>query len=253
MLASEAEAAMQRLEHEHTPKAIHDRLQQEHEPSYLRDWIYGGIDGAVTTFAVMAGVAGAALSPAIVLILGVANLVADGFSMAAANYSGTKTQIDDARRLAEVERRHIALVPEGEREEIRQILMSKGLEGRALEDAVAAITSNERVWVETMLTEEYGLSRALPNPLTAAFYTFWAFVTCGAVPLIPFIIGAPHAFRWSVGATALVFFVIGSIKSRWSLAPWWRSGFETLAIGMSAAGIAYVIGYLLRDIAGVAL
>ncbi len=241
------------LEHEHTAKAIRDRLQQELRPNYLRDWIYGGIDGAVTTFAVMAGVAGASLSPGIILILGIANLIADGFSMAAANYSGTKTEIDDARRLAEVERRHIELVPEGEREEIRQILISKGLTGQALEDAVAAITSNEKVWIETMLSEEYGVSRSMPNPITAALYTFWAFVTCGAVPLIPFIAGVPNAFQWAIVATGVVFFIIGSIKSWWSLASWWRSGLETLAIGMSAAGIAYVIGYLLRHLVGVDL
>lgn len=239
------------LEHEHTSKAIRERLQEGHRPNYLRDWIYGGIDGAVTTFAVMAGVAGAALSPAIVLILGVANLIADGFSMAAANYSGTKTEYDDMLRLAEVEKKHIALVPEGEREEIRQILANKGLTGSALEEAVAAITSNEKVWIDTMLTEEYGLSPSVPNPLVAALYTFWAFVTCGIVPLIPFVLGVSNAFRWSVLATGVVFFAIGSIKSRWSLAPWWRSGLETLIIGMSAAGLAYAVGYLLRNLVGV--
>lgn len=177
------------LEHEHTSKAIRERLQEGHRPNYLRDWIYGGIDGAVTTFAVTAGVAGASLSPTIVLILGLANLIADGFSMAAANYSGTKTEYDDMLRLAEVEKKHIALVPEGEREEIRQILANKGLTGSALEEAVAAITSNEKVWIDTMLTEEYGLSPSVPNPLVAALYTFWAFVTCGIVPLIPFVLG----------------------------------------------------------------
>ena len=239
------------LEHEHTSKAIRERLQEGHRPNYLRDWIYGGIDGAVTTFAVTAGVAGASLSPTIVLILGLANLIADGFSMAAANYSGTKTEYDDMLRLAEVEKKHIALVPEGEREEIRQILANKGLTGSALEEAVAAITSNEKVWIDTMLTEEYGLSPSVPNPLVAALYTVWAFVTCGLVPLIPFVLGVSNAFRWSVLATGVVFFAIGSIKSRWSLAPWWRSGLETLIIGMSAAGLAYAVGYLLRNLVGV--
>ena len=238
------------LEHEHTSKAIRERLQEGHRPNYLRDWIYGGIDGVVTTFAVTAGVAGASLSPAIVLILGVANLIADGFSMAAANYSGTKTERDDMLRLAEVEKKHIAVVPEGEREEIRQILASKGLSGSALEEAVTVITSNEKVWIETMLTEEYGLSRSLPNPTVAALYTFWAFVTCGAVPLIPFALGVSDALRWSVLATGVAFFTIGSIKSRWSLAPWWRSGLETLLTGMSAAGLAYIIGYLLSNLVG---
>ena len=239
------------LEHEHTSKGIRERLQEGHRPNYLRDWIYGGIDGAVTTFAVTAGDAGASLSPTIVLILGLANLIADGFSMAAANYSGTKTEYDDMLRLAEVEKKHIALVPEGEREEIRQILANKGLTGSALEEAVAAITSNEKVWIDTMLTEEYGLSPSVPNPLVAALYTFWAFVTCGIVPLIPFVLGVSNAFRWSVLATGVVFFAIGSIKSRWSLAPWWRSGLETLIIGMSAAGLAYAVGYLLRNLVGV--
>lgn len=244
---------MQPLEHEHTAKAISERLKQEHRPNYLRDWVYGGIDGAVTTFAVIAGVAGASLSTGIVLILGLANLVADGFSMAAANYSGTKTEVDDLRRLTETERRHIAVAPDGEREEIRQILMGKGLTGQALEDAVAAVTSNENVWVETMLTEEYGLRRAQPNPLTAALYTFSAFLTCGAVPLVPFLFGVSDAFQWAIVATGAVFFAIGSVKSRWSLTPWWRSGLETLLIGMGAAGIAYLLGYLLRHFVGVDL
>lgn len=242
-----------KLEHEHTREAISIRLKEERRPNYLRDWVYGGIDGAVTTFAVISGVAGASLSAGIVLILGVANLVADGFSMAAANYSGTKTEIDDIKRLAEVERRHIARVPEGEREEIRQILAGKGLGGPALDDAVEAIASNEKVWIETMLAEEYGLPSTVRRPLAAGLYTFSAFVLCGAVPLVPYLLGQEHAFRWAIGATGLVFFLIGSGKSRWSLAPWWQSGIETFLIGMAAAGLSYLVGYTLRHLVGVDL
>ena len=81
-------------EHSHTREGISERLSQARRPNYLRDWIYGGIDGTVTTFAVVSGVAGAQLSSQVVIILGLANLLADGFSMAASNYSGTKTEID---------------------------------------------------------------------------------------------------------------------------------------------------------------
>ena len=237
------------LEHDHSEDGIRLRLAEENRPNYVRDWVYGGIDGAVTTFAIVAGVVGAALSAKVILILGLANLIADGFSMAASNYSGTKTEVDDLERLRAIERRHIALVPEGEREEIRQILRSKGLTGQALEEAVNAITSNEETWINTMLAEEYGLTPVVRTPAMSALATFSAFLICGVVPLLPFIISIPNPFMISLITTGLVFFLIGTIKSLWSLAPWWRSGLETLVIGLLAAGMAYLVGYLLRGFA----
>lgn len=73
--------------------AIRERLSQPPKRSHLRDFIYGGIDGAVTTFAVVAGVAGAGLSATVVIILGVANLIANGFSMAVSNYAATRAEL----------------------------------------------------------------------------------------------------------------------------------------------------------------
>ena len=128
-----------KLEHSHEHDAISRRLAEENKPNYVRDWVYGGIDGAVTTFAIVAGVVGAQLSSGIILVLGLANLLADGFSMAASNYSGTKSEIDDRERLKEIERKHIKHAPDGEREELRQILQAKGLKGSALEEAVEAM------------------------------------------------------------------------------------------------------------------
>src|ERR687890_184245 len=128
------------MEHEHSKQAIARRLSAAPSSSYLRDWVYSGIDGAVTTFAVVAGVIGAELSNRVVLILGVANLVADGFSMAASNYSGTKTEHEDKDRLRAVEERHIDLAPAGELEEIRQIYRAKGFQGSRLETIVEVIT-----------------------------------------------------------------------------------------------------------------
>jgi len=237
------------LEHDHSPEAIADRLAGNARPNYLRDWVYGGIDGAVTTFAVVAGVAGASLSARIVIILGLANLFADGLSMAASNYSGTKAEVDDIARLTEVERRHIRLDREGEREEIRQILMLKGLEGDVLEGAVQAITAREETWVQMMLAEEYGIATAQREPLWSAASTFAAFLIAGAVPLVPYMLGADDALGWALAMVTLVFFTIGSLKSRWSLQAWWRSGIETTSIGLAAASVAYAVGYALRGLA----
>ncbi len=132
-----------KLEHSHTEEAIRARLARDPGVSYLRDWIYGGIDGVITTFAVVAGVVGADLPSRVILVLGLANLVADGFAMAAGNYSGTQAERDDYDRLLAVERKHIAIVPEGEREEIRQIFGSKGFSGDNLESIVDVITADE--------------------------------------------------------------------------------------------------------------
>ena len=116
-------------DHEHTPEAIAKRLQKGPGAFYIKEWVYGGIDGVVTTFAVVAGVVGASLSPMIVLILGLANLIADGFSMASGCYSSTKAEIDNYTRLRQREEMHIDKHHAGELEETRQILTAKGFEG----------------------------------------------------------------------------------------------------------------------------
>jgi vacuolar iron transporter family protein len=232
------------LEHDHTREAIQARLAKDTGGNYLRDWIYGGIDGTITTFAIVAGIVGAALPGSVVLVLGLANLAADGFAMGAGNYSGTKAELDDYRRLLAIERKHIALEPDGEREEIRQIFAAKGFSGAELERIVEVITSDEDLWTRTMTVEEYGLSPAIRSPMLAALSTSAAFVLCGLVPLVSYLLA--YGLTACVAATGLVFFAIGAVKSRWSLAGWLRSGLETLLIGMSAAGLSFAIGYALR-------
>lgn len=232
------------LEHSHKPEEISRRLARGGRNGHLRDMVYGGIDGAVTTFAIVAGVAGAGLSPGIIIALGIANVLADGFSMAAANYSGTKAELDNQKRLRAIEERHIEVVPEGEREELRQILALKGLEGDLLEQATDAISAKRSTWIDMMMVEEYGLSPVDPHPKAAALATFFAFLCAGFVPLLPFVLSFPNAFETSAIATAVVFFLIGALKSRWSLDPWWKSAMETLLIGCAAAAIAYFVGNL---------
>ena len=239
---------MEKLEHEHTAEAIADRIAASNH-NYIRDFIYGGIDGAVTTFAVVSGVSGAELSPTVVLILGFANLAADGFSMAASNYLGTRAEQDDYKRIEKIEYRHIEVAPEGEREEVRQIYREKGFEGDELEKAVDLITADKDRWVKTMLADEYGLAAEVRSPWKAAFATFSAFVICGLIPLLPYIFGSSSSFLVSCILTGATFFLIGSLKSRWSTSGWLRSGLETLFVGTLAASLAYAVGVLLKGIA----
>ena len=238
------------MEHSHEPEAIRRRLAARSRPSYLRDWVYGAIDGAVTTFAVVSGVTGADLTARVILILGFANLLADGFSMAAGNYLATGTEREQVERLVATERRHIGATPEGERAEVREIYRQKGLAGERLEHVVDAVTSDRDRWIETMLIHEYGVARELRRPWPAALSTFAAFALCGAVPLVPFLLGLGRAFQVAAVLTGLVFFGIGALKSHWSIRSWWRSGLETLAIGALAAGLAYGAGAVISAAIG---
>lgn len=235
----------------HTPEAIRARLQTPPAPSYLRDFVYGAIDGAVTTFAVVSGVAGAGLSPDVVLILGIANLMGDGFSMAAGNYLGTRADEQVRARARATEMRHIQRFPEGEREEIRQIFAAQGFEGDQLERAVQVITSDRGRWIDMMLKEEYGLAGSSRAPMRAAVVTFAAFVLIGVIPLLPFLASfamsgpVDASYAVSAGLTALAFFVVGAAKARFVDVRWWWAGLETLAIGGGAAGLAYLFGSVL--------
>jgi vacuolar iron transporter family protein len=143
---------------------------------------------------------GANLPQRVALILGLANLCTDGFSMAVSNYQKAASELQRSAQAREIEACHIEEVPEGEREEIRQIFAQKGFTGQLLEDVVAIITQDRKRWVETMLTEEHGLPLAGPVPLRAALVTFSAWTT-GATFLLIGVLKAlgtrnPPGGRW---------------------------------------------------------
>lgn len=238
------DAKTQEMEHGHTRDEVRQRLSAPLRASHLKDFIYGGIDGTVTTFAIVAGVQGAGLSSGIILALGIANVLADGFSMAASNYTGTTSEKEEIQQLRNIEQRHIRDVRDGELEELREIFRLKGLSGDTLENAVAEVSQNEEKWIDLMLVDEYGRAPVDPKPLAAALATFSAFILCGSVPLAPFLIGLEQAFQASTLATGVTFLCIGFAKSVWSMKVWWRVGLETLAIGATAAAIAYAAGYI---------
>ena len=250
-----AQPAEESLAPQHTPAGVRARLGSTPPPSYLRDFVYGGIDGAVTTFAIVAGVVGAGLSDSVIVILGFANLIADGFSMAASNYLGTRAEQQRRERAQREEERQIALIPDGEREEIRQIFEAKGFAGADLDRVVETITANPKVWVETMMTEELGYGAANLEPLRSAAATLAAFVAIGFLPLAVFVVDAlapgeiAAPFAWSAAMTAVGFYVVGGLKARFVDQPAWRSGLETTAIGGAAAALAFAVGVALQGVA----
>lgn len=241
---------LDKLRAEHQPDAIRLRLAAKKERRYLGDAILGAVDGSVTTFAIVAGAVGAQLSGGVVIVLGVANLVADGFSMAASNYLGTKSEHEYLEMARSNERHHINHVPEGEREEIRQIFAKKGFADDVLDKIVEVITRNHPLWVETMLQEEHGLQTNGRHPVRAALATFVAFTTFGLVPLLPFLIpplDGPQRFTMSCVLTGLAFAGVGFMKAKVLERPLVRSALETLLTGGGAAVLAYVIGAWLRS------
>src|SRR3970040_1517515 len=178
--------------------------------SYLSDFVYGGIDGSVTTFAVVAGVVGASLSPSIVLILGFANLFADGFSMAVGNYLSTKSKREY-------------------REEIKEIFKEKGFFGRQLEDAVKIITGNKKIWVDTMMKDEFGMLEEEKSPIRGALVTFIAFNLIGFIPLLAYVLSylflylREQTFLLSIIFTSCAFFIVGSVKVKIVDKKWYLS------------------------------
>jgi VIT1/CCC1 family predicted Fe2+/Mn2+ transporter len=215
--------------------------------------VLGGIDGCVTTFAVVAGAVGGGLSTGVVVILGFANLLADGFSMGVSNYLGTKSELQEIDEIRRKERLHIEKVPHGEREEIRQIFASKGFTGEVLDKIVEVITSNHELWVETMLREEHGFGAGTRKPLAAGVATFLAFLVVGLIPLCPFLVTgltASQRFLLSAVITAIAFASIGVAKGIVVKHSIFRSGLETLIVGSIAAALAYLVGSWLRSAYG---
>ncbi len=222
---------------------------------WLSDFVYGGIDGSVTTFAVVAGVYGADLSAVIVIILGLANLIADGFSMAIGKYSSDKAELERIQKVRRLEYESIKEKPEEERQEIRDILTKQGFSGKCLECATSIITKDDDVWVDLMMKHEFHIIDERIYPERSAAVTFIAFIIIGFIPLIAYIFipstpgNSDMLFFTTSVLTLIALFIVGAIKSRFTDRTWWISGLGTVAIGSVAATIAYIVGFLLRGLA----
>jgi len=220
---------------------------------YLGEFVYGGIDGSVTTFAVVAGAAGAGLESSVVIILGFANLIADGFAMSVGSYLSKKSEQQNYDKHKKVEYWEVDHLPEKEKEEIREIYRNKGFDGELLEQVVATITADKDRWVDVMMKEELEMMEEQRSPLAMGAVTFASFVTIGLIPLLVYVydyispIGA-DLFLVSSIMTSAAFVFIGWLKTYVTQTSRWKGMLETLALGSAAAALSYVVGAWLESI-----
>lgn len=246
--AAEAAHAHHHLEHSLYETGRHSQ--------HLADAVLGATDGVVTTFAVVAGAAGASLSSGVVLVMGFANLFADGLSMAVGNYLGARSQQDFWREEREREIWEIEQIPEAEREEVRRHYRRKSFEGEPLEHIVRTITSDKERWLEEMMREELGIREEKTAPLASGLVTFAAFFTAGFLPLLSYTTAffrpevLPRAFALSIALTIAALFGVGAARSLITRRSWWLSGLEILALGGAAAACAFTVGYWLERFIG---
>lgn len=225
--------------------------------NYLRDMVYGANDGIVTTFAVVAGVAGANLPTNIILIMGFANLFADGLSMSLGNYLGIKSELEYIQRQKEKEEWQVKHIPDLEKHEVEQLLSAKGFRGETLKKGVETITADKKRWVDYMLDQELGLkAKSRQNPLKNALVTFLSFNLAGLAPLLPYIFlslnrnfsldSGFNPFTFSIILTGSALFLAGSLRSLVTEKKAFHSGIEMFVIGALAAAAAYLTGFLIQ-------
>jgi len=243
----------------HQKKAIAIAAKEEHGGAgsqYIGNMVYGGLDGIITTFAVVSGVAGASLGANIVMIMGVANLLADGLSMAIGAYLSEKSEKEYYNNERKREAWEVENYPEGERLEMKEIYRSQGYPDSDVEKLVEIKTANKKLWVETMMVEELGLLANDKNPLTGSLVTFASFVIAGSLPLLSYLVGLfikipmDIAFWISIGLSAFALFALGAAKVKVTGLKPIRSGLEMLIVGGLAAGVAYGVGVLLKGVGG---
>lgn len=241
-------------------KALKDHQESEHHGSrlgsYIRDIVYGGNDGIVTTFAVVAGTVGAGMPRYVIIILGLANLLADGISMATGAYLSLKSEFDQFRRVRKEERQEIEDDPVIEREEIREYLKAKGIRGEELERLTDAITSNKDLWVDMMMLSEHGMTEvSYEKPMQHGVMTFISFIFFGSIPLIPYVfpVDPPLRFTVAIATTIIALYGLGLTRSIVTQERLFRGPLEIMGVGALGAFVAFGIGVLLKNLVGVAL
>lgn len=219
---------------------------------YIHDIVYGGNDGIVTTFAVVAGTVGAGLPWYVVVILGLANLFADGVSMAAGAYLSLKSETDQYERLRREELQEIDDHPALELEEVRIRLESRGLRGDTLEKVLEHVSSDKSLWADVMMVLEHGLVKdASGKPIAHALATLGSFVLFGTIPLLQYLVPwFSQNFGIATVSTVTAMLFLGALRSYVTRERLIRGPIEVVGVGMVAAAVAYGVGAALHGFVG---
>lgn len=201
------------------------------------------------------GVASATNNSLMILVAGIAATLAETISMTAVEYTSTKAEMEYYESERKNEERESVEVPDEEKAEIRSIYAKKGFKGKILEQIVKKITSNKKIWVDTMMTEELNLSRKFDeSPLKASLVVFISTLLGSLAPIIPFVfMPVASAIVASLAFCVAILFAMGAMKGKLTMINWFRSGLELALIGSLAAAIGYFVGLGLSAIFGTSI
>jgi VIT1/CCC1 family predicted Fe2+/Mn2+ transporter len=215
---------------------------------WLRPAVFGAMDGLVSNFALMAGVAGGAAAMGggrtPVVLAGLAGLAAGAFSMAAGEYTSVASQSELAEQEFENERRELSRNADGEAKELAQIWVRRGVDLALAEQVAEQLGRNPEAALEVHAREELGMAPGeLPNPWLAAGSSFLAFSVGALLPVLPYLVGA-STLLWSAVLSVLGLFGAGALVSRVTARSWWFSGLRQLLVGVLAAAVTFGVGSL---------
>lgn len=223
----------------------YDHSHPDVSGGWLRASVFGAMDGLVSNIALIAGIGAAGASNPIIVITGVAGLVAGAFSMALGEYTSVRTQNEQVDSELAVERDALARNPEGEENELVFSFMEMGMTQATARYAAREVHQNVELAARIHITRELGIDpNYQPSPWVAAVSSFAMFAVGASVPLIPFALGFGSLWTGLV-AGGIGLLVAGSIASRFTRKSWWKNALRQLFFGSIAVAATYLVGSLL--------
>jgi vacuolar iron transporter family protein len=217
---------------------------------WLRASVFGAMDGLVTNISLVAGVGAAGASARVIILTGLAGLVAGAFSMALGEYTSVRTQNEQVDREWAVERREIQDNPEAEERELTEMFMGMGLREATALAAARDVHADAEQAALLHVSQELGLDPTdQPSPRVAGASSFVTFSVGAVIPLLPYLLGYTSLVAGlATGAIGLL--GAGALASVFTVQPWWRNALRQLGFGAIAVAATYLVGTLIGTGAG---